>query len=65
LCFHLAIEHGISVPVNVSFNLTPGKRVRISGYELWKIDNDGLIAESKGHFDNAEYECQPKEGIDA
>ena len=34
-----------------------GKRVRISGYELWKIDNDGLIAESKGHFDAAEYEC--------
>ena len=31
-----------------------GKRVRISGYELWKIDNDGLIAESKGHFDSAE-----------
>src|SRR5229473_6612428 len=27
-----------------------GKRVRINGYELWKIDNDGLIAESKGHF---------------
>ena len=26
-----------------------GKRVRISGYELWKIDN-GLIAESKGHL---------------
>ena len=22
-----------------------GKHVRISGYELWKIDNDGLIAE--------------------
>ena len=35
-----------------------GKRVRISGYELWKIDNDGLIAESKGHFDVAEYERQ-------
>ena len=35
-----------------------GKRVRISGYELWKIDNDGLIAESKGHFDAAEYERQ-------
>jgi steroid delta-isomerase-like uncharacterized protein len=33
-----------------------GKRVRISGYELWKIDSDGLIAESKGHFDSAEYE---------
>ena len=35
-----------------------GKRVRISGYELWKIDNNGLIAESKGHFDSAEYERQ-------
>ena len=37
-----------------------GKPVRISGYELWKIDNDGLIAESKGHFDTAEYERQLK-----
>jgi len=40
-----------------------GKRVRISGYELWKIDNNGLIAESKGHFDAAEYERQLKEGV--
>src|SRR5438046_1180049 len=42
-------------------NTGPGgteKRVRISGYELWKIDNDRLIAESKGHFDSAEYERQ-------
>jgi uncharacterized protein (TIGR02246 family) len=35
-----------------------GKRVRISGYELWKIDNNGFIAESKGHFDSAEYARQ-------
>lgn len=35
-----------------------GNKVRISGYELWKIDNDGLIAESKGNFDAAEYERQ-------
>ena len=41
-----------------------GKRVRISGYELWKIDNDGLITESKGHFDSAEYERQLKHGVD-
>jgi uncharacterized protein (TIGR02246 family) len=41
-----------------------GKRVRISGYEIWKIDNDGLIAESKGHFDGAEYERQLKHGVD-
>ena len=32
-----------------------GNQVRISGYELWKIDKDELIGESKGHFDAAEY----------
>src|SRR5438094_2482122 len=41
-----------------------GKRVRISGYELWKIDNAGLIAESKGHFDGTEYERQLKHEVD-
>ena len=41
-----------------------GKRVRISGYELWKIDNDGLIGDSLGHFDAAEYKRQLKHGID-
>ena len=35
-----------------------GNHVRISGSELWKINNAGLIAESKGHFDAAEYERQ-------
>ena len=37
-----------------------GKHVRISGYEMWKIDGAGLIAESSGHFDAAEYERQVK-----
>jgi len=41
-----------------------GKRLRISGYELWKTDEDGLIGDSKGHFDNAEYERQLKYGVD-
>ena len=41
-----------------------GKRLRISGYELWKFDNDELIAESRGHFDSAEYERQLKLGAD-
>ncbi len=41
-----------------------GNHVRISGYELWKIDNAGLIAESSGHFDAAEYERQLKDGVD-
>src|SRR6266576_7105915 len=40
-----------------------GNKVRISGYELWKIDNDGLIGESKGHFDSAEYERRLKHGV--
>jgi uncharacterized protein (TIGR02246 family) len=35
-----------------------GNRVRISGYEEWLIANDGLIAASKGHFDEAEYQRQ-------
>ncbi len=37
-----------------------GNHVRISGYELWKIANDRLIAESSGHFDGVEYERQLK-----
>ena len=41
-----------------------GKRVRITGYELWQLDKDGLIAKSKGHFDSSEYERQLKHGAD-
>ena len=40
-----------------------GNRVRISGYELWKIDNKGLISESKGRFDAVEYGRQLKHGV--
>jgi hypothetical protein len=36
----------------------------ISGYELWKMGNDGLIAESKGHFDAVDYDRQLKHGVD-
>ena len=35
-----------------------GKSVRLSGYEEWTIGPDGLIAASKGHFDEAEYQRQ-------
>ena len=41
-----------------------GKRLRISGYELWTISEDGLIGDSNGHFDNAEYERQLQHGVD-
>jgi predicted ester cyclase len=41
-----------------------GNRVRISGFEEWTIGNDGLIAESEGHFDQAEYDRQLKQGFE-
>ena len=44
-------------------NTGPGgtrKRVKISGYELWQFDTDGLIQESNGRFDAADYERQLK-----
>ena len=39
-----------------------GKAVRITGYEEWTIGSDGLISQSLGHFDEAEYARQLKEG---
>ena len=41
-----------------------GKNVRISGVELWQIDKDGLISNSKGSFDSEEYSRQLKSGAD-
>jgi predicted ester cyclase len=35
-----------------------GHRVRLSGFELWQIGADGLIASSQGHFDISEYQRQ-------
>ncbi len=35
-----------------------GRSVRISGYEEWTLGSDGLIVESKGHYDEAEYQRQ-------
>ena len=41
-----------------------GKRVYISGFEEWLLGEDGLIAESRGHFDAAEYQRQLQHGAD-
>ena len=41
-----------------------GKRVRIRGFEEWRIGGDGLVAESLGHFDAAEYQRQLEHGTD-
>jgi predicted ester cyclase len=35
-----------------------GKKVKVSGCEIWKFDNEGLILESKGSFDAEEYSRQ-------
>jgi len=40
-----------------------GKRVRISGFEAWQMDDRGLIARSLGHFDAAEYQRQLEHGV--
>lgn len=41
-----------------------GNRVRISGFEEWRIGDDGLVAESLGNFDAAEYQRQVEHGVD-
>ena len=40
-----------------------GNKVRVSGFELWQFDDDGLIRESKGQFDAEEYNRQLKYGV--
>jgi predicted ester cyclase len=41
-----------------------GNRVRISGFEAWTFGDDGLIAESQGHYDQAEYDRQLEHGVE-
>jgi uncharacterized protein (TIGR02246 family) len=40
-----------------------GNRVRISGFEEWTIGDDGLVAGSQGHYDQAEYDRQLEHGV--
>jgi predicted ester cyclase len=39
-----------------------GQPVHISGFELWRIGADELIAESQGHFDSVAYQHQLQHG---
>lgn len=41
-----------------------GKSVRVPRYEEWTIAPDGLIASSRGHYDQAVYDRQLQHGID-
>jgi uncharacterized protein (TIGR02246 family) len=40
-----------------------GHRVHISGFEIWQIGADGLIASSQGHFDITDYQRQLERGV--
>jgi uncharacterized protein (TIGR02246 family) len=51
------LYHWTLVGTNAAPNGT-GNRVQISGYEDWRFGQDGLVVESKGHFDAAEYQRQ-------
>jgi len=41
-----------------------GRKVKISGFEEWTLNKDGLIQESKGQFDANEYKRQLEFGMD-
>ena len=41
-----------------------GHRVKIDGFEEWTIGDDGLIAASLGHYDQAEYDRQVEHGVE-
>ena len=63
-------DNYLSPDVTVSFlslqvRAAGKNRVRVSGFEDWKLGADGLILESQGQFDQAEYERQLAHGVDA
>ena len=41
-----------------------GNAVRVSGIEVWKIGESGLVADSTGYYDAATYERQIAHGIE-
>lgn len=69
----VAMDSLITKPNGIEFHWTltgtnsgpggTGKKVKISGFELWQIDKDGLIQESIGSFDADEYNRQLKVGV--
>jgi len=57
-----AVYHWTFIGTNTGPGGT-GHRVRFSGFEEWKFGEDGLIAESQGHFDSAAYQRQLECGV--
>ncbi len=52
-----AVYHWTLIGTNTGPGGT-GKRVCFSGFEVWSIGPDGLIAKSEGNFDRADYQRQ-------
>ena len=59
-----AIFHWTFIGTNTGPDGT-GNKVHFSGFEEWTIDEDGLIAQSMGNFDNDEYQHQLAHGVDS
>lgn len=66
---HLVVDKLVPKENTVEYHWTltgthsgTGNRVCISGYEDWTFNSDGLVAESQGHFDAADYQRQVEGG---
>ncbi len=59
----IAVYHWTFIATNTGPGGT-GRRVSFSGFEVWKIGEAGLIAESQGQFDNAAYQRQLERGVE-
>ena len=62
ICGERVHYHWTLIGTNTGLGGT-GNRVQISGLEDWRFGADGLVAESAGHFDGAEYERQLKGAV--
>jgi predicted ester cyclase len=58
-----AVYHWTLIGTNTGLGGT-GQRVRISGFEVWRVGVDGLIAESRGNFDSGAYQRQLECGVE-
>ena len=51
------------MPISKSDAESSGRKyTEASGWEYWRLTEDGLFAESKGHFDAEEFERQLASG---
>jgi predicted ester cyclase len=63
---HIESERAVYRWTFIGTNTGPGgtgHRVRFSGFEEWRFGEDGLVAESQGHFDATDYQHQLQHGV--